>query len=136
MTEFQPIVPVFFDAKINSVTVESGHTLLPTTIINVSEPWSIRVNFETSGFFAPLLLGNFEVTAFYEGMGTAPEGSFLPVAVGAAPAGPKAALVAVGAAALPVGTYKLVVTVTHKVGAAPTGIAGYFEAGMVQIVAP
>lgn len=139
MTEFQPIVPAFFDGKINSVTVESALLLMPTTIVNQNDPWNIRVDFETEGFFAPLLGGTWQVRAFLESLGPGFEGIAGTTVIAAGLPLRRAAvnipILAGNPLGLVPGIYKLVVTVTH-LNPGPTGIAGYYEAGVVEIVQP
>ena len=135
---FQPTnVPALFTGAITSVAVSSP---FPDSqlIIDRKDAWNITVNWNTSGFLAPAIGGNWQVRAFLESMGPGFEGQVGPTVSVAAP-GPlsKSATINVPAAntigGLIAGAYKLVVTLTH-VNPAPTGVAGYEESIVLQFV--
>ncbi|MBL8191695.1 MAG: hypothetical protein JNK38_26995 [Acidobacteria bacterium] len=134
---FQPTnVPALFDGAITNVSVVSS---FPDSqlIVATKDNWSINVDWNTSGFLAPAIGGNWEVRAFLESMGIGFEDQVGPT-VNVAAAGPlsKNATIPVAPAntlGITPGAYKLVVTLTH-VNPNPTGVAGYEEGTIVQFV--
>ena len=134
---FQPTnVPALFTGAITNVSVVSP---FPDSqlIIDTKDAWTISVSWNTSGFLAPAIGGNWEVRAFLESMGNEFEGQVGPVAtIAAAGSLSKNASIPVAPAntlGINPGAYKLVVTLTH-VNPNPTGIAAYEEGTIVQFV--
>lgn len=137
--QFQPTnAPALFNGAITSVSVASP---FPDSqlIIDVRDSWTVRVAWNTSGFLAPAIGGNWQVRAFLESMGGGFEGQVGPtVSVPATGGLNKVANIPVPPANsfpnMAAGAYKLVVTLTHT-NPNPTGIAGYEEGTIVQFVA-
>ncbi len=134
---FQPTnVPALFNGAITNVSVVSS---FPDSqlIVATKDNWSINVDWNTSGFLAPAIGGDWEVRAYLESMGNEFEGQVGTVAtVAAAGSLNKTANIPVAPAntlGINPGAYKLVVTLTH-VNPTPTGVAGYEEGMIVQFV--
>lgn len=137
---FQPTnVPALFTGAITNVSVSSP---FPDSqlIVDMNQSWTIRVDWNTSGFLAPAIGGTWQVRAFLESMGVGFEGQAGATAlVPASGSLNKSTTITVpppntNPQMVP-GAYKLVVTLTH-VNPNPTGIAGYEEGTIVQFVQP
>ena len=134
---FQPTnVPALFTGAITNVAINSP---FPDSqlIIDTKDAWSINVSWNTSGFLAGALGGQWLVRAVVESIGPGFEGQVGPTVPQAA-AGPLNKTVTIPVApantlGIAPGVYKLVVTLTH-VNPNPTGIAAYEESTIVQFV--
>jgi hypothetical protein len=122
--------------------------ILPVEIIQTTQAWSVRVQWNLSGLNAPFLQGagrQWKLQVFAESIGTGFEGELTPAPI-MVPVGPVAAAapnftydvtIPITAAALSTpGVYKLVTVLTLVDGAAPLPIAAYQEGPVVQTYAP
>lgn len=125
----------FFTGDMAATVVDNNGN--PSNVLESSLPFTINVTWDYNTF--GLLGGRWLIQAFAESIGPGPEiviGSAGPVA--AAPDGPKATAINVGANTLPAnnsGVYKIVIVLTHENPAgSPTNVAALSEGPLVKMV--
>lgn len=128
---------------------DPGDPLTPNTIIETNDPWSVEVDWSTSGTVAPALGVTWKVQAFLESMDGKPDpgqvgptemltlanGHFTPPNTVS-----YKATINVGAGVVPAGLYKLnvAVTTTATIGGVtiPIEMAGFDEGPLMQFYVP
>jgi hypothetical protein len=139
---FQPSVPLTLGGSVNPTIIASPGAP-PANIVEQGVPFTVNVGFQITGAGALVLGGDFKITVSFEGLGAAATEFdtvpvVVPVASGAVVIAPPSRTysvpVPIPALALTAGTYQLVATITHSVGAIIGPIAGISDPQIMSVI--
>jgi hypothetical protein len=128
---FEPNVAPFITGDMNALQVFDSH-LNPASIIRTVDPWRIRLSWDTSGLFIPLVNpgATWTINAYLESLGPGPEYT---VASAIEAFGPPANAhnytkeLNIAGGSVPAGVYRLVCVLTLTSGGMPMPIAAFRE---------
>ncbi len=128
---FEPNVAPFITGNMAAPQVFDPH-LNPASIIRTADNWRIRLNWDTSGLFIPLVNpgASWNISAYLESLGPGPEYT---VATATEPFGAPANShsytkdLNISSGSVPAGVYRLVCVLTLTSGGMPMPIAAFSE---------
>jgi hypothetical protein len=143
---FEPLIrgnPALLNGDISVQVIDFAEPASPQTIIEINDPWQVKVDWDLNGLAAPAFGGDWEVAAFLEDMeGHTPEpGKVASVTVPLGSVPPAFARhyttnMTIPKGKVPEGLYKLNVVITYSNMGVRLEMAAFTEGPLLQFYNP